>query len=747
MGLREFELTFHRESGFGELEADVHNRTNRQFMLVRTLGVLFLGLMALVLPLGIGLGTRLVLAGLLWFVVIPLGLTVARRLPTQQVDLFHTINDLAVTCLAVTVAPQIWGAGMVIMTGVVVASIPIQPRRTIVAVTVPAAALMGVAAHLNGVAHWYAVLLAQAATIPTFDTYYRSSRRRDDAIRTRYDALIDAAAVFFWELDLRTGRFESVAGNVRPLVGYTANELLGMNWTDIVTRDDRQRLEALPRMAEGAERAVVAKLRHRDGRHLAFRHVVRRVEGTTVLRGVSSDINDLAEATETIRFQAEHDALTGIHNRSVLVERLEQAVRAATADHPVALLMVDLDRFKEVNDTLGHPIGDRLLQILAQRFVDVLPETALVARLGGDEFAVLLTAGVTPAVAMDTARILAAQTEHKFEIDRVKLSVSPSIGVVLAPDHGTTTDEMLRHADAAMYEAKRRGEFVRMFESSPGDLTLERLTLSATISAALDEGQFELWFQPKVSLETGVVLGAEGLARWRHPERGVLPPSEFLELVSLAGEYHRFTDMVVARGMAAAATWAEDGHDLEISVNLSSLSFFDQRLPERLADQLARHGIRPDRFTLELTEADILEDAGLHASVFERLHRLGVGISIDDFGTGYSSLVRLRQLPVTEIKLDRSFVSKLATDPEDRIIVRTVVDLAVALGQGTVAEGVEDEETAAMLRSIGCQVAQGYLYAKPMPLEEFSTFLDTWDPALAPLGQRLPGLVPSRSSA
>jgi EAL domain-containing protein (putative c-di-GMP-specific phosphodiesterase class I) len=192
--------------------------------------------------------------------------------------------------------------------------------------------------------------------------------------------------------------------------------------------------------------------------------------------------------------------------------------------------------------------------------------------------------------------------------------------------------------------------------------------------------------------------------------------------------------------MAAAATWADEGHDLEISVNLSSLSFFDQRLPERLAIQLERHGIRPERFTLELTEADILDDAGLHSGVFERLQDLGVGISIDDFGTGYSSLVRLRELPVTEIKLDRSFVSMLTTDTEDRIIVRTVVDLALALGHCTVAEGVEDEETAAMLRSIGCQVAQGYLYAKPMPLDEFRSLLELWDPERAPLGIGLPGL-------
>lgn len=730
MGLREFEHLLHSHPRYGKLEAEAWHTFNRWFMISRTAGIFVFGVLILIVPMAIHPTARALIAGFLCLVMAPADLAMQKRLRGRDLELVHTAGDVFVVCAVVTLAPVIWGAGMVVVTGVLVAAIPMQSRRTVGILSGLATIAMSIAGALGDVSHWYLAVMAFVTALPGFDAYYRIFKRKGDQIRDRYDALIDAAAVFFWEVDMRNGAFVSVAGNLKPLVGYTPAEFLAMGWWDIVTEEDRRRLMELPTLEVGGERALVTGIRHRDGHTIVFRHHVRRV-GEHWLRGVSSNINDLAEATETIRFQAEHDALTGLFNRSVLVDRLDRVTKILDADVPhdqptAAVLMLDLNRFKEVNDTLGHPVGDRLLQILAERFVAAVPEATVVSRLGGDEFAVLLTQDVSRASALDAARRLVAATERKLEIDRVKLAVSASVGVVLAPEHGDSTDEILRHVDIAMYGAKRRGASVEVFQSTPKDYTLERLTLSSAIGTALDGGQFELWFQPKLCLESRAVVGAEALARWRHPERGVLQPADFLELISLAGEYHRFTDLVMEQGVEMTARCATAGHDIELAVNLSSLSFFDQRLPDRLAELLRRHAVSPQRFTLEITEADILDEAGSHYGVFDRLKELGVGISIDDFGTGHSSLVRLRELPVTELKLDRSFVSQLETNPQDLIIVETIVDLARALGHRTVAEGVESEDVVNILRTIGCQTAQGFLFAEPIPANDFPAFLDGW---------------------
>lgn len=729
MGLREFENLLHTNPRYGELEAEAGSSHKRR-MATGTAGIILLGLLLLVIPVEINPVVRYCASAFLVFIWAPADRLISRKMTGFHVEPIYIGIDLALACIASWLIPSLWMPCLVIATVIVVAAIPMQTRLVVVACCAFVCAALGGSGYVFGVDTWYLGIAAFLAVLPGYDQYYRASQKRADDTLERYNELIDAAAVFFWEVDLRTGAFASVAGNLRPMLGYSPAEFLKMRWQDIVPADDQLRLMELPELAEGAERALVTVVNHRDGHNLSFRHNVRKVEGA-MLRGVSTDINDLAEATDTIRFQAEHDVLTGLHNRSVLAERLDHAARMMSADEPIAVLMLDLNRFKEVNDTLGHPVGDQMLQILAERFRLALPEAEVVARLGGDEFAVLLTENVTRASALDAARRIAGVTERKLEIDRLKLSVSASIGVVLGPEHGETADELLSHADIAMYGAKRKGESVEVFQSTPKDFTLERLTLSAAVSPALTAGEFELWYQPKFCLRTRSIVGAEALARWRHPERGILEPVEFLELVGLSGEYHRFTDQVLEDGVAAAARCRDEGHPIEIAVNLSLLSFFDQRLPERLAARLKAFDVDPSRFTLEVTEADILDDAGSHSGVFAKLQELGVGVSIDDFGTGHSSLVRLKELPVTELKLDRSFVSRLEIDPEDLIIVRTVVELGVALGLRTVAEGVESTETAAILKSIGCQSAQGYLFAKPMPLDDFLVFADDWEPGSA----------------
>ncbi len=724
MGLRVIERPTQAGARYSELKAEAYRATNRRFLLWRTGGVALLGLFVLVLPFEISPIARYGLAAFLGLVIAPSDLILDYRADGRTQQTIQIVRDALSACIVMFMAPDVWLAGIIVAVGVLVAAIPSQTRSMVVWLSMAVAACMAGSGLILGVRNWYLPTLTVLAIMPGFDAYYRLARQQAEAARSRYDTLIDAASVFFWELNMDTQKFTSVAGNLSRLLGYNPSEFLAMQWRDIVPRDDQERLMELPELGEGGERGLVTKITHRDGHDVVFRHVVNR-HGNT-LRGVSSNINDLAEASEMIRIQAEHDDLTGLLKRAVLVNRLRDVVEGNDGGDPVAVLMLDLNRFKEVNDTLGHPVGDRLLQILADRLTKALPDADVIARLGGDEFAVLMTKNVTRSRALSAARRISQAMEQKLEIDRLKLSVSASIGIVLSPDHGVTADELLQHADIAMYAAKRKGEPVEVFDSTPHNFSLERLTLSASIGGAVVEDQFELWFQPKLCLQTMRVVGAEALARWRHPERGVLQPADFLELISLAGEYHRFTDRVLERGVEAAALCAERGHQIEIAVNLSSLSFFDQRLPNRLRAQLAGHRVDPERFTLEITEADILDETGSHHGVFQSLKDLGVGVAIDDFGTGHSSLARLRELPVTELKLDRSFVTKLETDTESQIIVRTVVDLALALGLRTVAEGVETEETADILRSIGCQAAQGFLYSRPMPRDEFLVALDRW---------------------
>ena len=443
MGHRDFELAFELESGFSVARDETLRQHDRRFVLARSLGVWLIGLLLQVLPLGIPLPVRLTLTGVLWLGVIPVGIGAARRLRSTRLGLFHSGSDAAIICVASFLAPPVWQAALVVLAGVLVSAIPTQSRRTIVVLALPSIGAMALAGHLHQIDTWYASILGLLAALPGFDFYYRASRRRADTIRSRYDALVEAAAVFFWELDLETRRFVSVAGNVEQLIGHGPADLLDMRWYDLMPSQEVDRLRAVPVVEAGEELTIAIDLLHRDGRRLPFQHVVRRETGSSIMRGVSSDISDLARATETIRYQAEHDALTGLVNRAILVERLDRAVRSATDDRPAALLMLDLDRFKEVNDALGHPIGDRLLQVLAGRLGDALPEAEVIARLGGDEFAILLTDEVSRASALAAAERVAAAVERTVEIDRVRLSVGPSIGVVLAPRHGTTSDDVL----------------------------------------------------------------------------------------------------------------------------------------------------------------------------------------------------------------------------------------------------------------------------------------------------------------
>ncbi|MFE2180081.1 putative bifunctional diguanylate cyclase/phosphodiesterase [Streptomyces sp. NPDC059455] len=417
------------------------------------------------------------------------------------------------------------------------------------------------------------------------------------------------------------------------------------------------------------------------------------------------------------------DPLTGLPNRQWLLERtwtaLDEAERAGTR---TALVLLDLDRFRSVNDTLGHLAGDRLLLQIAERLRLALPRGAEVARLGGDEFAVLLPTTDSLTSAQRSARVLVGDLGSPLDLDGLTLVLEASAGVAVYPDHALDAEGLLRRADVAMYQAKRDRSGVELYEARRDGNTPDRLGLLGDLRRALDAGDVELHYQPKVGFD-GHVAGLEALVRWVHPDRGKVPPDEFISMAESSGLMPRLTEYVLETALGQVARWRADGLEVPVAVNVSPRDVHTPGFAGAVAGRLARHGVPAGALQLEITEHVLLEDPQRAADTLAGLTGHGVKMSLDDFGTGYSSLVHLRRLPVSELKIDRSFVARLAVDNEDAEIVRCTVDLAHSLGLLVVAEGVEDDETWERLRDLGCDAVQGWLVAAAMPPDEMTAWL------------------------
>jgi diguanylate cyclase (GGDEF)-like protein len=423
-----------------------------------------------------------------------------------------------------------------------------------------------------------------------------------------------------------------------------------------------------------------------------------------------------------VREQARTDELTDLPNRRALLEQAQTVLGDATARTPAALLLLDLDGFKEVNDSLGHHAGDQLLRQVGPRLHPILGPGDLLARLGGDEFAVLLPdAGLDDA--QDLARSLRELILEPFTVEGIRLHVGVSIGVSTAPVPAATVQELLRCADVAMYAAKSSHEGVHVYLPSPDGGAGDRLRTMEELRVALDQNQLVVYLQPQVDLSDGLVVGAEALVRWNHPTRGLLSPAELLPAAEQAGLLRPLTDTVIELALEATTRWWRD-QPVPVSVNLSAANVNDLDLPLKVASALARSDLPPEALTLELVEDTLMADPERGRTVLGELRSLGVRTSIDDYGTGYSSLAYLRHLPADELKLDRSLTADVDRDPRAAAIVRHTVALAHELGISLVAEGVEDMATAGVLASLGCDVAQGYAIARPMPVEDFLHWLE-----------------------
>ncbi len=425
-----------------------------------------------------------------------------------------------------------------------------------------------------------------------------------------------------------------------------------------------------------------------------------------------------ARAEEQLR-----DPLTGLPNRQWLQERIWTALDdAERAGSRAALMLIDLDRFRSVNDTLGHLAGDRLLLQIADRLRAALPRGAEAARLGGDEFAVLLPAADSTTSATRAARGLVAALSSPLDLDGLTLVLEASAGVAVFPDHASDAEGLLRRADVAMYQAKRDRTGVEAYESKRDSNTPDRLGLLGDLRRALDAHEVELHYQPKVRFD-GQVSGLEALVRWVHPERGRVPPDEFIAIAESSGLMPQLTEYVLETALGQVAAWRSQGLFVPVAVNVSPRDVHSPGFAGSVAARLARHGVPAGALQLEITEHVLLEDPTRAADTLNALTGHGVKMSLDDFGTGYSSLVHLRRLPVSELKIDRSFVARLAVDTEDAEIVRCTIDLAHSLGLLVVAEGVEDDETWERLRDLRCDAVQGWLVAAAMPPDETTAWL------------------------
>jgi diguanylate cyclase (GGDEF)-like protein len=447
----------------------------------------------------------------------------------------------------------------------------------------------------------------------------------------------------------------------------------------------------------------------------------------------------LAQAEEN-RHQSRHDSLTGLPNRVLLREHVEVALAAAGREgRAVTLLLIDLDRFKEINDTLGHRYGDLVLRVLASRLREAVAPSATVARLGGDEFAILLPDVGDPDAAVEVATATLRAMDATIDAGEISLDVDASIGVVVSGEHGADVDTLLQHADIAMYRAKGRSLGVCLYDHDLNDHSREELGLLGDLRRAMDAGELVLEFQPKVTLPDAGFHGAEALVRWRHPERGMLPPAMFVPVAERTALIHPLTRYVLAAALAECRSWQDRGVLLHVAVNVSVRNLLDDTFLGDVAGLLAASGVPASSLELEVTESAIMADPERAQSVLAGFRALGVTLSIDDFGAGYTSLAHLSTLPVDQIKIDRSLVSRMGEDGGDAHIVRSVIELGHSLGLRTVAEGVEDAATGRVLGDLGCDVAQGYHYSRPMPADR----LVEWHAAAA----RRVGEVPTQAPA
>jgi diguanylate cyclase (GGDEF)-like protein/PAS domain S-box-containing protein len=467
--------------------------------------------------------------------------------------------------------------------------------------------------------------------------------------------------------------------------------------------------------------------RRRDGAEFELEVQLVPVEdGGTLTHWVAflRDISATKNQVVQLRHQAMHDSLTDLPNRMLLFDRLETALELARGEGmPMALMLMDLDRFKEVNDTFGHHFGDSLLKQVAFRLQNQVRGIDTVARLGGDEFAILLPSTPDANFAALTARKILNTLQQPFVVETQVLEVGASIGIAMYPTHGADARTLLRRADVAMYAAKQAQTGYSFHKDEFESRTPDQLALIVEMRNAIARDELELYYQPKQHLRSGLVTRVEILLRWNHPTRGLLSPALFIPIAERTGLIRQMTDWVLDHAMQQVRKWQDEGAPIHVAVNISAKSLLDQTLPAKVQNMLDKWMVDARFLKIEITESSIMADPAHALAILSMLQSMGVRLSVDDFGTGYSSLTHLRQLPIDEIKIDKQFVAGMTSNEADAAIVRTVIDLGHNLGKQVCAEGVEDEETWRALHDMQCDLAQGYWISKPLKANDLMEWL------------------------
>jgi diguanylate cyclase (GGDEF)-like protein/PAS domain S-box-containing protein len=563
------------------------------------------------------------------------------------------------------------------------------------------------------------------------------ARRAQASAITRFRTLFDGASIGILRLDAM-----GVAVEVNPalesMLGFSADEIGGSRFSEYMVGDHRSTVELLIAEMMGGEREsfqleVCCQPKSGGVTWALLRAVLERgpdgepssavamIENITDRKRAEHELIRQAELNE---HQALHDPLTGLPNRVLFGERIGQAIRHAKRNGTrLAVALMDLNRFKEVNDSLGHPAGDQLLVKVGERMRGAVRASDTVARLGGDEFGLLLPELDEREDALPVLDRIRASLERPVYVHALPLAIEASIGIAIFPDHGEDPQVLIQRADVAMYDSKRDSSPFSYYDETSHEYDVNSLTLVAELRRAIAERELILHYQPKAALASGKVTSAEALLRWMHPKRGVVYPDSFIPVAQETSLIGPLTLYVIEEALRQARKWRDEGVDLSISVNLSTRNLLDREFPQQVAALLARWGIGPEWLELEVTESSMLANPTRAKAVLGELSDLGIRLSIDDFGTGYSSLSYLRQLPVDEIKIDRSFVMGMGDEADDAVIVRSTVDLGRNLGLDVVAEGVETAELWDRLRELGCNTAQGYFLSRPMPADQLAEWL------------------------